>query len=54
MKNDLLKLKVGEEIVIGIFETDCGKTIMVNPKIYYKGTKVNEIKFLEDMFKIKY
>jgi len=52
LKKDLLKLKVNNELVIGIFEKDNGKAIYVNPSIYYKGIKMEDIKNLQSMFRI--
>lgn len=59
LKRDLLKIKVNEELAIGIWERGCGKTIYINPRICYKG----KIKYLKevgsdglsviDMFKVK-
>ena len=50
LKNDLFKLRVNEELVIGIFETDYGKSILVNPLVYYKGTRLEDMQGLIDMF----
>lgn len=50
LKNDLFKLRVNEELVIGIFETDYGKTILVNPLVYYKGTRLDDMQGLIDIF----
>jgi hypothetical protein len=53
LKKDLFKLKVNNEMVIGIFEKENGKAIYVNPSVYYKGGKFEDIKNLQSMFKIK-
>lgn len=50
LKNDLFKLRVNGELVIGIFETDYGKTILVNPLVYYKGTRLEDVQGLIDIF----
>lgn len=50
LKNDLFKLRVNGELVIGIFETDYGKTILVNPLVYYKGTRLEDMQSLIDIF----
>lgn len=50
LKNDLFKLRVNGELVIGIFETDYGKTILVNPLVYYKGTRLEDMQGLIDIF----
>lgn len=52
LKKDLLKLKVNNELVIGIFEKENGKSIYINPSIYYKGIKMDDIKNLQSMFRI--
>lgn len=52
LKKDLLKLKVNNELVIGIFEKENGKAIYVNPSVYYKGIKMEDIKNLQSMFRI--
>jgi hypothetical protein len=52
LKKDLLKLKVNNELVIGIFEKETGKSIYINPSIYYKGIKMDDIKKLQSMFRI--
>lgn len=52
LKKDLLKLKVNNELVIGIFEKENGKAIYVNPSVYYKGVKIEDIKNLQSMFRI--
>lgn len=44
LKKDLFKIRVGGELVIGIWERACGKTIHVNPCVYYKG----KVKFLKE------
>lgn len=53
LKRDLLDLKVGGELVIAITETGEGKFIAINPRVYYKGTKIEDLYWLENIFKIK-
>lgn len=52
-KNDLLKLTVNNEPVCCINETKFGKFITINPKVYYKGGELENIKYLEGLFLIK-
>ena len=49
-KKDLMSLKVCGHDVIGQFETGSGKTICVNPKVYYSGDDVNDVRNLYSMF----
>ena len=51
-KKDLWKLKIYDSCVIGEFLTDSGKAICVNPKVYYSGNDVNDVKNLYVMFKM--
>lgn len=53
IKRQLLSLKVNSEEVIGIFEKSCGKSIYVNPRVYYKGNDIEELESLVNMFKVK-
>ena len=53
LKKDLLSLKVNEELVIMFNETGSAKFITINPKIYYKGTKLDDLKWLINSFEIK-
>ena len=52
LKKDLMKLKIYGYDVIGQFETGSGKTIKVNPKVYYAGDDSEDVKRLYscDMF----
>lgn len=52
-KRDLLNLTVNEELVIKITETKHGKFIYVNPRIFYKGNNVNDLKSCINEFKVK-
>lgn len=47
-KNDLLKLTVGGEPVVLIQLANNNSSILINPKIYYKGTKLEDIKYIEE------
>ena len=48
LRNDLLKLTVGGEPVVMIQLVLNKSRILINPKIYYKGTRLNEVKCIED------
>ena len=52
LKKDLMKLKIYGYDVIGQFETGSGRTIKVNPKVYYSSDDVSDVKELYncDMF----
>ena len=52
-KRDLLNLTVNEELVIKITETKHGKFIYVNPRIFYKGNNVNDLKACINEFRVK-
>ncbi len=51
-KKDLMSLKVYGYDVIGCFERSTGKTIIVNPKVYYGGDDTNDVKYLYDLFEM--
>lgn len=51
-KKDLMKLRVYGFEVIGQFETGSGKSICVNPKVYYSGADISEVKHLYSMFRM--
>ena len=53
LKNDLFKLRVNEEEVIGLFSKPTGMHIYVNPRVYYKGNNVEDVKALSNMFKAR-
>ena len=52
LKRDLFKLTINDELVIGIFEKGNGKAIYVNPLLYYKGTRLEDVNSLITMFKV--
>lgn len=49
-KKDLMNLKVYGADVICDANRGSGRTIMVNPKVYYGGDDVNDVKYLYDLF----
>ena len=51
-KKDLMKLKIYGYDVIGSFERGSGLSITVNPKIYYSGDDINDVKWLYDAFEM--
>lgn len=53
MKKGLFDLTVNGEKVIGLFTIDDDSMILVNPRVYYKGVKLEDVKLLCDMFSIK-
>ena len=53
LKKDLLSLKINGELTIMFSETGSAKFITVNPKIYYKGNKLDDLKWLISSFEIK-
>lgn len=52
LKQDLMKLKIYEFDVIGQFESGSGKAICINPRVYYGGNDISEVKYLYAMFKM--
>lgn len=53
LKKDLLSLTIDNSPVISFHETINCKLIAVNPKVYYKGTKIECLEWLIGLFKIK-
>lgn len=51
-KKELLNLTVNNELVCCIEETKKAQFITINPRVYYKGGKLNNIKYLENIFLI--
>ena len=51
-KNNLMKLKVYGYDVIGELNRGSGKTIIVNPHVYYGGDDTNDVKWLYDVFEM--
>lgn len=53
LKRDLFDITVNDEYAIGIFSKKNGMHIYVNPRIYYKGNNVADLKGLMNMFRIQ-
>ena len=51
-KKDLWNLKIYDHCVIGEFHCEAGMAICVNPKVYYGGDDVNDVRNLYVMFKM--
>ena len=51
-KKDLWSLKVYDHCVIGEFHCEAGMAICVNPKVYYGGDDVSDVRNLYAMFKM--
>ena len=49
-KKDLTSLGIYDRSVIGQFETNSGKVIVVNPKVYYGGNDLDDVKGLQRLF----
>ena len=52
-KKGLMNLKIYGYDVVGYFERSSGMTIIVNPKVYYGGDDVKDVKYLYDLFEMK-
>lgn len=51
-KRDLMQLKVFGYDTIGQFESGSGKAICINPKVYYSGDRVEDVKKIYTMFEM--
>lgn len=49
-KNTLMKFKIDDFSVLGQFSTGSGYHIVINPKVYYAGNNLEDIKHLYTMF----
>lgn len=49
-KNTLMKLEIDGFDVVGYFKTGSGYHIVINPKVYYAGSNLSDIKHLYTMF----
>lgn len=52
LKKDLMKLKIYGYDVIGQFESGSGKAICVNPKVYYGGDNIKDVRKIYTMFEM--
>lgn len=52
LKKELLSMRVNNELVVMFNETDVAKFIIINPRIYYKGTKVEDVSGIANLFKV--
>lgn len=53
LKSELWKLKINNSVCVGEFSTFlCGKSIVVNPVIYYKGNNIENLKGIMNLFKL--
>ena len=52
LKKELWNLEIDDTIVCGEFNTKYGKFIVINPRIYYKGNNISNLKGIIELFKI--
>lgn len=52
LKSDLLKLKVNNQKVVAITNTSDTEIITINPIVYYKGTDLDDLEYLINIFKV--
>lgn len=52
LKTKLLKIKVNKQDAIMYMERDGMKCFAVNPSVYYKGNKIEDLSYLMDLFRI--
>lgn len=52
LKRDMFNIKVNDKFIIGVFETGAGSSIVVNPSIFYAGNNIEELKWLNSIFRI--
>lgn len=52
LKNNLLNLRVGKEAVVMINSVMNKDLLTINPKVYYKGVKIDELSYLMGLFSI--
>lgn len=50
LKKGLFDINVGTEKAIALFTIDNISKILVNPRVYYKGTKIEDVKYLIGLF----
>ena len=52
LRSELWSLKVNDSVAIGEFSTFlCGKSIVINPSVYYKGNNIDDLAGIVNMFK---
>ncbi|WP_288325879.1 hypothetical protein [uncultured Clostridium sp.] len=52
LKKDLFNIKVNGKYAIGLFETGAGTSLVINPSIFYAGNNLEELKWLNSIFRI--
>lgn len=52
LKKDLFNIKVNGKYAIGLFETGAGTSLVINPNIFYAGNNLEELKWLNSIFRI--
>ena len=52
LKAGLSNISIQDEKAIGMFTIGNKSMILINPKIYYKGTKIEDIQYLLNLFKL--
>lgn len=52
LKKDLFNIKVNGKYAIGLFETGAGTSLVINPSIFYAGNNLEELQWLNSIFRI--
>lgn len=52
LKRELFSIKVNGKFVVGNFETGAGNAFVINPSIFYAGNNIEDLKWLNSLFKI--
>jgi hypothetical protein len=52
LKYGLFNIIINEELAIMIHQTAKGAFVTVNPRTYYKGTKLEDVRFLFNLFSV--
>ena len=52
LKRELFSIKVDEKFVVGNFETGAGNAFVINPSVFYAGNNIEDLKWLNSLFKI--
>jgi len=54
LRSELWNFKIDNSVTIGEFSTlSCGKAIVVNPSVYYKGNDMDSLKGIINLFKLQ-